>query len=113
MILSYQAMAVFLVTLTRNLRLALSLASAYTMLAITFAGLTFPTSGMPAVAQIFSRIFPFTYWLELFVGQTLRGEPMANGIIQIWILVVFIVAGLCMMPRLKYLLTHKQSWGKI
>jgi ABC-2 type transport system permease protein len=113
MILSYQAMAIFIVTLTRNLRLALSLASAYTMLAITFAGLTFPAFGMPAVAQIFSKIFPFTYWLELFVGQTLRGEPTANAIIQIWILGVFIAAGLCMMPRFKYLLTHKQSWGKI
>ncbi|MEI7727062.1 MAG: ABC transporter permease [Bacteroidota bacterium] len=113
MILSYQSMAIFMVTLTRNLRLALSLASAYTMLAITFAGLTFPAFGMPSVAQIFSRIFPFTYWLEVFVGQTLRGEPMANGIIQIWIMVIFIAAGLCMIPRFKYLLNHKQSWGKI
>ena len=113
MILSYQSMAIFMVTLTRNLRLALSLASAYTMLAITFAGLTFPAFGMPAVAQIFSKIFPFTYWLELFVGQTLRGEPTANGLILIWIMVIFIVAGSCMIPRLKYLLNHKQSWGKI
>ena len=113
MILSYQAMAVFIVTLTRNLRLALSLASAYTMLAITFAGLTFPAFGMPSVAQIFSKIFPFTYWLELFIGQTLRGEPVANGVIQIWIMVIFIVAGLCLVPRFKYILTNKKYWGKI
>src|SRR5208283_3424070 len=37
MILSYQFMAVFILSLTRNLRLALSLASAYTMLALTYA----------------------------------------------------------------------------
>lgn len=113
MVLSYQSMAVFLVTLTRNLRLALSLASAYTMLAITFAGLTFPAFGMPPVAQVFSRIFPFTYWLELFVGQTLRAEPQANAIVQLWQLAVFIIAGLCMVPRLGYLLRNKKYWGKI
>ena len=113
MIASYQAMAVFLVTLTKNLRLALSLGSAYTMLAITFAGLTYPAFGMPAVAQVFSKIFPFTYWLELFVGQTLRGEPLSNAIILLWCMTIFIVAGLCLVPRLKYLLTHEKYWGKI
>jgi len=113
LILSYQAMAVFLVTLTKNLRLALSLASAYTMLAITFAGLTFPGFGMPPVAQLFSRIFPFTYWLELFVGQTLRAEPTANAVKQLWLLAVFILAGSCMIPRLGYLLKNKKYWGKI
>ena len=50
MILSYQFMAIFIVTLTRNLRLAISIASAYTMLALTYAGLTFPLFGMPVIA---------------------------------------------------------------
>ena len=113
MILSYQAMAVFMVTLTRNLRLALSLASAYTMLAITFAGLTFPAFGMPASAKVFSKIFPFTYWLELFLGQTLRGEPASNAIILLWFMAIFIVAGLCMIPRFGYLLKTEKFWGKI
>jgi ABC-2 type transport system permease protein len=113
MILSYQSMAVFMVALTRNLRLALSLASAYTMLAITFAGLTFPSFGMPFAAKLFSKIFPFTYWLELFTGQTLRGEPPANGIINMACMAIFMVAGACMMPRLKYLLTCPRSQGKI
>ncbi len=113
LILSYQSMAIFLVTLTKNLRLALSLASAYTMLAITFAGLTFPAFGMPPVARVFSKIFPFTYWLELFIGQTLRGEPTANAVILLWFMVIFIVAGSCMVPRFKYILKTKKYWGKI
>ena len=113
LILSYQSMAIFLVTLTKNLRLALSLASAYTMLAITFAGLTFPAFGMPSVARVFSKIFPFTYWLELFIGQTLRGEPTANAVILLWFMLIFIVAGSCMVPRFKYILKTKKYWGKI
>ena len=113
MILSYQSMAIFMVTLTRNLRLALSLASAYTMLAITFAGLTFPAFGMPSIAQVFSKIFPFTYWLELFIGQTLRGEPLSNAIVTLWCLAIFIIAGLCLVPRYHYILRNKNFWGKI
>ncbi len=113
MILSYQAMAIFLVTLSKNLRLALSLASAYTMLAITFAGLTFPAFGMPPVAQVFSKIFPFTYWLEIFAGQTLRNEPLSNANICLWQMTIFIAAGLCMVPRLKYLLKNEKYRGKI
>ncbi len=113
MILSYQSMAIFILALTRNLRLGLSLASAYTMLAITYAGLTYPLFGMPVIAQGFSRIFPFIYWLDLFTGQSLRGEPIANGLIQLFYLCGFIFLGTCLIPRLKYMLKTEKYWGRI
>jgi ABC-2 type transport system permease protein len=113
MILSYQFMAVFIITLTRNLRLGLSVASAYTMLALTYAGLTYPLFGMPVIAKVISRIFPFTYWLELFTGQSLRGEPIACGLIQLFYLCGFIFLGTCLIPRLKYILETKKFWGRI
>ncbi|HPS62466.1 MAG TPA: ABC transporter permease, partial [Bacteroidales bacterium] len=113
MILSYQSMAVFIVTLTRNLRLALSLASAYTMLAITYAGLTYPGFGMPPLAQLFSKIFPFTYWLDHFIGQTLRGEPVSLAIVTLLPLFIFLAAGLSMLPLLKHELQHEKFWYKI
>jgi ABC-2 type transport system permease protein len=113
MILSYQFMAVFILSLTRNLRLALSLASAYTMLALTYAGMTYPLFGMPVIAQVFSRIFPFTYWLDLFTGQSLRGEPIANGLIQLFYLGGFIFLGSCLIPRLKYILKTEKFRGRI
>ena len=113
MILSYQFMAVFIITLARNLRLALSVASAYTMLALTYAGLTFPVFGMPVLARVISRIFPFSYWLELFAGQSLRGEPIANAVIRMLFLCGFIILGSCMIPRYKYLLQNKKFWGRL
>jgi ABC-2 type transport system permease protein len=113
MILSYQFMAIFIVSLARNLRLALSVASAYTMLALTYAGLTYPLFGMPFIARVISRIFPFTYWLELFTGQSLRGEPVANGLVQMFFLGGFILLGSCLIPRLKYLLKTEEHWGRI
>ena len=113
MILAYQFMAILFVSVMKNMRLALSIASAYTMLAVTFAGLTFPLFGMPAIAQVFSRIFPFSYWLELFAGQTLRGEPAANALVQMLFICVFILAGALFTPRLKYIVTTRKYWGKI
>jgi len=95
MILSYQFMAIFILVLAKNLRLALSVASAYTMLALTYAGFTYPLFGMPVIARVISRIFPFSYWLELFAGQSLRGEPVSNGLVQLFFLCGFIFLGSC------------------
>ena len=52
-ILSYQSFAIFLVAVTSNLRLSLSLGSAYTMLALSYSGLTFPIFGMSIASRIF------------------------------------------------------------
>jgi len=112
LILSYQFLAIFLLGLTRNLRLSLSLGSAYCMLALTFSGLTFPAFGMPALGQALAKIFPFTYWLQIFMGQTLRGEPEANAIIPMFTMFAFIALGMFFIPRLKYLLLTPKHWGK-
>jgi ABC-2 type transport system permease protein len=113
LVLSYQAMAIVFITLTKNMRLALSLASAYTMLAITYAGFTFPVFGMPVIAQIFSRIFPVTYWVGIFSGQSLRAEPLSNSFSAMNYLVGFIVFGCLFIPRLKYVLRNEKYWWKI
>ncbi len=112
LILSYQFMAIFLVSLTTNMRLAMSLGSAYCMLALTFSGLTFPAMGMPAIGQAFSYIFPYTYWIKILIGQSLRGEPAANGIMQMFAMLSFIFLGLLFIPRLRYMMLNKRRWGK-
>jgi len=112
LILSYQSMAIFILGLTKNLRLGLSVASAWTMLALTYAGLTFPLFGMPLIAKVISRIFPYTYWLSLFTGQTLRGEPVAYGMTQLIYLSGFILLGMCLVPRLKFLLDSGKYSGR-
>lgn len=112
LIISYQFMAIFLVSLTTNMRLAMSLGSAYCMLALTFSGLTFPASGMPAIGQSFSAIFPYTYWIKIFLGQSLRGEPASSAILPMPAMMLFIVLGILFIPRLKYMVLNKKRWGK-
>ncbi len=113
LILAYQLLGVMFVSVTSNLRLSLSLASAYSMMALTFAGLTFPQFAMPLIARIFSLLFPFTYWVKIFISQAFRGEPVAHGMLHIGALVVFIVLSVASLPKLKKALKNEKYWGKI
>jgi ABC-2 type transport system permease protein len=112
MIISYQFVAVLLLGLTANMRLSLSLGSAYCMLALTYCGLTFPAFGMPAFAQALSKAFPYTYYIKILVGQSLRGEPVWHAMIPLLALFIFILAGAAFIPRLKFLLLNEKHWGK-
>jgi ABC-2 type transport system permease protein len=113
MILTYQLLAVLLVAVTANLRLALSLASAYSMMALTFSGLTFPQFAMPLVAKIFSYLFPFTQWVKIFISQAIRGEDAVHAIIPMSIYVLFILLSVCFLPRMKRVLREERFWGKV
>lgn len=113
LIFSYQMLAIFFLGLFSNMRLSMSIASAYSMLAVTFSGLSFPVFGMPAFGQAFSAVFPFSYWLRILISQSLRGEPTVNGIIPMIALIAFILLGVLFIPRLKCMLLNEKRWGKI
>jgi ABC-2 type transport system permease protein len=113
LMMTYQMLAVFLVAATANLRLALSLASAYSMMALTFSGLTFPQFGMPLAARLFSYIFPFTQWIKIFISQAMRGEAIAHALVPLALFLPFILLTVIFLPRLKRLLKEEKFWGKI
>lgn len=113
MIITYQLLAALLVAVTANLRLALSLASAYAMMALTFSGLTFPQFAMPLVAKAFSYLFPFTQWVKIFISQAIRGEDAVHAILPMTIYVLFIGLSVGFLPRLKRVLMEERFWGKI
>jgi len=113
LIIAYQFLGVFLMGILGNLRLAVSLGSAYSMMALTFSGLTFPEFGMPLLAQIFSQLFPLSYWLKIFVGQTLRHDPVSVSMVNMSYLIVFIGMGLISLFWLKQKYYNEKYWGKI
>lgn len=110
LIISYQFLAILFLKLTANLRLSLSLGSAYTMMALTFSGLTFPAIAMPLLAKLFSFIFPYTFWLQIFMSQTLRGEPISEVVIPFLAFFPFIIGGILAFPGMKRKLTHHKYW---
>lgn len=73
---AYVAMGFTFAAATGNLRLATSVAAFYSAPAFAFAGVTFPTDGMPPAGQLWSSLLPVTYYLRLLVQQGLRAAPV-------------------------------------
>lgn len=112
LVIAYQLLAVLFLNFTANMRFSLSLGSAYTMMALTFSGLTFPSMGMPLFAKIFSCIFPYTFWLKILVSQSLRNEPIIEILPQLLILLLFIILGILSFKGMKTKLRDSKYWGR-
>ena len=112
-ILSYQSISVLIVSLLANLRLSLSIGGGYSVLAFTFSGLTFPIMAMWEPMQWVSRIFPFTYYTDIFVDQMLRGTPWVYSLPDLGWMLLFIVLPLLCLPRLKRVATEEKFWGRL
>ena len=112
-ILSYQSISVLIVALLANLRLSLSIGGGYSVLAFTFSGLTFPIMAMWEPMQWLSRLFPFTYYTDLFVDQMLRGAPVVCSLPGLGWMSLFVVLPLLCLPRLKRVCTGQKFWGRL
>jgi ABC-2 type transport system permease protein len=111
-IITYQLMGLIFIGATTNLRLSMSIGSAYSMMGITFSGLTFPLEAMPKIAQCFSAIFPFTWWEKLVISQSLRGTPLHNALPYICYILVFQLLSLFFLEMYKHHLSNSKYWGK-
>lgn len=113
MVLAYQAVALLLVALCANMRIALSLASFYASTAFAFVGVTFPAMGMPSAARIWADLLPLTHYLHLFVDQTLRGasvQASMGAFGSLWLFVILAGGtGLILMPGR---MNNPVYWGR-
>ena len=112
-ILSYQSISVLIVSLLANLRLSLSIGGGYSVLAFTFSGLTFPIMAMWEPMQWVSKIFPFTFYTDIFVDQMLRGPPWVYSLPDLCYMSLVIVLPLLCLPRLKRVCTEEKFWGRL
>ena len=110
--LSYQSISVLIVSIMANLRLSLSLGGGYSVLAFTFSGLTFPIMAMYPAMRAVSKLFPFTYYTDLFVDQMLRGAPARCSLPDLGCMALFIVLPFLCLRRLRRLCTEEKFWGK-
>lgn len=83
------------------------------MLAFTFSGLTFPIMAMWEPMQWVSKIFPFTFYTDIFVDQMLRGTPWVYSLPDLCYMSLFIVLPLLCLPRLKRVCTEEKFWGRL
>ena len=111
-LLAYMAIGVMLVAVTANMRFSLSMAGGLATASLSFCGLTFPAIAMyPAIAAL-AKLFPLTYFIDIFIEQSLRGAPLARSLGDIAALGAFTLAMAILMPRLKKVALEPKYYGK-
>ena len=111
-ILSYIAVAIFIIATTADMRLAMSLGGGYSVMAFSLSGLTFPAMAMHKTMQWFGHLFPFTYFTEIMIDQALRGAPTGNSLTQLSYMMIFLLLPLTTARGLKRIINDKKYWGR-
>lgn len=112
-VLAYQAMGVFLVSVTANLRLATSLTAFYAGAAFAFTGVTFPTMAMPAIGKAWGELLPLTHYLRLIIQQGIQGVPRSSSLEALGALFAFVLLPpLLSQKRMARLLRQDRYWGR-
>ena len=111
-ILSYIAVAIFIIAITADMRLAMSLGGGYSVMAFSLSGLTFPAMAMHKTMQWLGHLFPFTYFTEIMIDQALRGAPIGNSLTQLSYMMIFLLLPLTTARRLKRIINDKKYWGR-
>ncbi len=111
-VVSYEAMALLFVTLFDNMRLALSVGGGYSVLSFSFSGVTFPAMAMYAPVRLAGNLFPFTFYMKIYVDLAVRGAPTGYALRDLATMLLFWIVPLLMLPRLKNICTDERYWGK-
>jgi ABC-2 type transport system permease protein len=113
LIVAYQAVALFVVALTASFRLSLSLGGGYSVLAFTFSGVTFPTMAMFSVVQPLTMLFPYTYFMRLYIDQAVRGSAWWLSMQDVAAMMLFWLLPLLALGRLKKVSINRKFWGRL
>ena len=113
LVLAYQAMGVLIISTAANLRMSLSLTGFYSATAFAFVGVTFPDMGMVPAAKLWSRLLPLTYYIRIFVDQSMKGAPVSVSLKDLCSLSFFVlVPMLFSISRMRTILTDDRYWGR-
>lgn len=76
LVLASQAVGVFMIGVLPTLRLGLSFASLFGMLAFSIVGFSFPVLGMDPTLQALANLFPLRHYFLIYVDQALNGREL-------------------------------------
>lgn len=101
LVLVNQSLAVFFVSVTADLRSALTYGGGFAALAFAFSGYTFPLGAMPEAVQYLAKIFPFTHFIQSYINTAVRGLPLSYSTENLIAFVVFISLVIVVFPKFK------------
>jgi len=112
-VLACQAVAVLLIVLLANLGSALGAASVVFGPAAAFGGVSFPLSGMPALARAWAEALPLTHVLALMRAEIVVGAPPRVAAAQLFALTaIAVIALLLASRRMGRVLREPALWGR-
>lgn len=76
LVLASQAVGVFMIGVLPTLRLGLSFASLFGMVAFSITGFTFPVTAMYPAFQALTNLFPLRHYFLIYVDQALNGRSL-------------------------------------
>lgn len=105
-IFAMEALGITLIGLLPTLRDALSIGALYSMLGFSLSGFTYPQMSMLAPVKALSYMEPLRHYYLIYVNEALMAAPVENSIVNALALTVFMVASLCVAPRLHRALVY-------
>ncbi len=92
---------------------AMSFAAAYTAPSFAFMGITFPTSDMSTIAQIWRSLLPVSHYIDVQVSQASYGLNSFDSLKQLWPMIGYsIPLVLCLLLVKKHLRTEQTTRGE-
>lgn len=111
-ILAYISVAIFIVTLAADMRLAMSVGGGYAVMAFSLSGITFPAMAMYGWMRWLAHLFPFTAYSRVVIDVAMRGAPDAEVVVEICEMLVFLLLPIVVWPRLRRVMSNSEYWGK-
>ena len=106
-IMAMEALGIFLIGLLPTLRDALSIGALYSMLGFSLSGFTYPQMAMLSPVKALSYMEPLRHYYLIYVYEALMAAPVENSIPHMLALTAFMVASLCVAPRLHRALVYQ------
>ena len=106
LILASQGFGIFMIGLFPSLRLGLSFASLWGVLAFSITGFSFPVMAMHPTLQALTNLFPLRHYFLIYVNQALNGYPMAYAWVNYVALLLFMVLPFLVLKRLQHALVY-------
>lgn len=106
LVISSQAVGVFMISVVPVLRLGLSFASLFGILAFSLVGFTFPIQSMYPAFQSLAYLFPMRHYFLIYVDQALNGRDMFYTWGEYVWLLGFLILPLLTNKNLKNALLH-------
>ena len=100
LVLAYEAIAVFVVSMVPTLRLSVCISALYSVLGFSFAGFTLPISSLPVALQGLSWLYPLRFYYKFYVQEAIFGTGFAGWWTSAVALLVFLLIPLLGIRRL-------------